>query len=62
MELVAVEADFSRFKQLIPFGPYVMEIVIELLEPDRLTYGWWWAEAGGVPIEQSKADARCAAS
>jgi hypothetical protein len=35
-----------------------MEIVIEQPEPGRLTYEWWWAEAGGTPTEQSKADAR----
>ncbi|MEQ1698719.1 MAG: hypothetical protein ABMA25_01350 [Ilumatobacteraceae bacterium] len=57
-EMVAVEADSSRFHQPAPSGRYVMEIVIEFLEPDRITYAWWWAEAGEVPIEQSKADAR----
>jgi hypothetical protein len=57
-EMVASSDDSSRFGQPVPFGPYVMEIVIELPEPDHLTYAWWWAEPGGTPVEQSKADAR----
>lgn len=60
-EMVASESDSSRFRQPTPFGPYAMEVVIEFLEPDRITYAWWWAEAGASPVEQSKADARMAA-
>jgi hypothetical protein len=57
-EMAATAADSSRFQQSVPSGPYVMEIVIALPEPGRVTYAWWWAEAGGKPVEQSKADAR----
>jgi hypothetical protein len=57
-EMVASSANPFRFQQPHAIGPYVMEIAIELPEPDRITYAWWWAEAGKTPIEQSKADAR----
>jgi hypothetical protein len=48
----------GRFEQPAPEGPYTMAIVIELPEPGRITYAWWWALAGEKPIEQSKADVR----
>ena len=57
-EFVAVDPGSSRFAQPQPFGPYVREIVIEVPEPGRLTYAWWWAEPGDQLIEQSKADTR----
>lgn len=57
-EFVAIEAGATRFVQPEPFGPYVMEIVIDVPEPDRITYAWWWATPGDTLIEQSKADAR----
>ena len=60
-EMVASSNDPSRFVQPRPFGPYVMEIVLELPEPDRITYAWCWATEGGSPVEQSKAAARRAA-
>lgn len=55
-ELVAVEPGSTRFAQLVPLGPYVIEVVIEVPQPGRMTYGWWWADAEGIPTEQSKAD------
>lgn len=57
-ELVGAEPGSTRFVQPEPFGPFVMEIVIEVPEADRITYAWWWATAGEAPVEQSKADAR----
>lgn len=57
-----IEADDGRFVQLTPGGPYTMEVVIEIPEVGRLTYAWWWSNAGEQPIEQSKADARLEAS
>ena len=57
-ELVETAPGSGRFAQREPGGPYAMEVVIEVPEPDRLTYAWWWAEAGGIPTEQSKADVR----
>lgn len=57
-EMIAAKAGSVRFVQREMVGPYVMEIVIEQPERDRLTYAWWWAHAGETPIEQSKADAR----
>ena len=56
--MVADEPGSGRFAQPEPFGPFVLEVVIEQPEPDRITYAWWWAEAGGTPVEQSKAGAR----
>jgi len=56
--MAAVEPGSSRFTQPEPFGPHAMEIVIELPEPGRITYAWWWAAAGQPLVEQSKADAR----
>lgn len=57
-EMVETAPDSGRFAQREPFGPYVMEIVIEMPDPDRITYAWWWGAHGAAPIEQSKADAR----
>lgn len=57
-EMVETEAGSGRFAQPEPFGPYEMEIVLGLPEPDRLTYAWWWGADGEPPVEQSKADAR----
>ncbi len=59
-EFVATEAGSTRFVQPEPFGPYVMEIVIDIPEPDRITYAWWWSADGDTPTEQSRADARSA--
>ena len=57
-EFVETAPGSGRFVQREPGGPYVMEVVLDVPEPDRLTYAWWWAEAGGTPTEQSKADVR----
>jgi len=57
-EMVAVGDGTGRFVQSTSFGPYVMEVVIERPAADQVTYAWWWAEAGGTPSEQSKADVR----
>ncbi len=57
-EMIAAEVGSERFVQREMLGPFVMEIVIEQPEPGRLTYAWWWANAGETPTEQSKADAR----
>lgn len=57
-EFVATEAGSARFVQPEPFGPYVMEVVIDVPEPDRITYAWWWSTPGDTPTEQSRADAR----
>ena len=57
-EMIASEEGSGRFVQREMVGPFVMEIVIEQPEPDHLTYAWWWAASGGIPTEQSKADAR----
>ncbi len=59
--MTAIEPGAIRFGQPVPFGPYVMEIVIELPEPGRILYAWWWAPAGGTPVEQSRADVRLVA-
>ncbi|MFN3215492.1 MAG: hypothetical protein ACE367_03245 [Acidimicrobiales bacterium] len=60
--MVAMAEDPTRFRQSAPFGPYDVEVVIELPEPGRITYAWRWAEAGGTPVEQSKADVRLSAA
>ncbi len=57
-EMVETETGSGRFAQPSPSGPYVMMVVIERPEPDRLTYAWWWGSNGDEPVEQSKADAR----
>jgi hypothetical protein len=57
-EFVAVEPGSNRFVQPQPFGPYVMEIVIDVPEPDHISYSWWWAEPGEPLVEQSKAETR----
>lgn len=57
-EMVQAEADSGRFVPSAPAGPYTMEVVIEVPEAARLTYAWWWADAGEQPFEQSKADTR----
>ncbi|HWL45600.1 MAG TPA: hypothetical protein VNQ73_21845 [Ilumatobacter sp.] len=54
-EMVATEP--GRFEQP-PGGPYTMAVVIDVPEPGRLTYAWWWAAAGEAPVEQSRADVR----
>ena len=56
-EMVETEPGSGRFEQPEPFGPYVMSIVIDVPEPDRVTYAWWWAADGEAPVEQSRADA-----
>ena len=61
-EMVATESDSTRFVQSTPGGPFVMEVVIQVPAPGRITYAWWWATPGQVPTEQSKADARLAES
>ena len=53
-----VETAAGHFVQPEPFGPYVMEIVIERPEPDRMTYAWRWGAGDDAPVEQSKADVR----
>ena len=57
-EMVATEPDSSRCVQPTPAGPFRMEIVIEVPEPGRVTYAWWWAPGSDEPVEQSRADAR----
>lgn len=57
-EMAATEAGSGHFVQPEPFGPYVMEVSIEVPKPGRITYAWCWASAGGTPTEQSKADVR----
>lgn len=54
-EMIETESGSGRYEQPAPLGPYVLSVVIEIPEPDTLTYAWWWAPAGGVPTEQSKA-------
>ncbi len=61
-EMVEAEAGTGRFAQSAPLGPYTMEVVIETPEHERLTFAWWWANAGEEPVEQSKADARLPSS
>lgn len=60
-EMVASSSDSSRFEQHEPFGPYAMEVVIDLPASDRMTYAWWWAPIGSPLTEQSKADVRSSA-
>lgn len=45
----------DRFVQVEPGGPYFMEVHIGVPATGELTYAWWWAEAGGTPVEQSRA-------
>jgi hypothetical protein len=47
----------GRFEPPELVGPYVMAVVIDVPELDKITYAWWWAEAGQEPIEQSRATA-----
>jgi hypothetical protein len=56
-EMIESESESGRFHQPTPFGPYTLEVVIEVPEPGQVTYAWWWAPAGEPPIEQSKASA-----
>lgn len=56
-EMIETATDSGRFAQREPFGPIVMEIVIEIPEPGHLTYAWWWGADGDDPVEQSKASA-----
>lgn len=56
-EMIETEPASGRFAQREPFGPYAMEIVIDMPEPGRITYAWWWGANGDTPVEQSKADA-----
>jgi len=56
--MVETEPGSGRFEQPEPFGPYVMAVVIEQPDSDRLTYAWWWGANGDDPVEQSKADVR----
>ena len=59
-QMVAVDAGSTRFVQPERAGPFVMEVVIEVPEPGRITYAWWWATGEGAPTEQSRADAQTA--
>jgi hypothetical protein len=45
-EMVETAAGSGRFAQREPFGPYEMEIVIEVPEPGSVTYAWWWGADG----------------
>ena len=57
-EMTETAAGSGRFEQAEPVGPYAMAVVIDMPEPDRITYAWWWGANGEPPVEQSKADAR----
>ena len=57
-EMIAVDANSTRFVQPERAGPFAMEVVIEVPEPGRITYAWWWAAGEDAPTEQSRADAR----
>jgi hypothetical protein len=57
-EMVAAEVGGGRFVQVDATGPFTMEVVIEAPEPGHLTYAWWWAPVGDLPVEQSKAEVR----
>ena len=57
-EMIASETDGARFVQTVAGGPFTMQVVIEMPEPGRLSYAWWWATAGEEPVEQSRADVR----
>ncbi len=61
-EMLATEPGSSRFAQREPFGPYTMEIVIELPVPGAIAYAWWWSPAGAPPREQSRAEVRLPAA
>ena len=52
-EMIASETDGARFVQTAAGGPFTMQVVIEMPEPGRLSYAWWWATAGEEPVEQS---------
>lgn len=41
-EMVASASDPPRFRQPTRVGPFVMEIVVALPEPDRITPARWW--------------------
>lgn len=56
--MVETAVGSRRFAQPEPFGPYAMEVVIELHEGDRIIYAWWWGADGQPPVEQSRADVR----
>lgn len=51
-------AGSGRFEQIESAGPYAMAVVIEVSSDAVLTYAWWWAMAGEVPVEQSWASVR----
>ena len=49
------EPGSGRFEQVAQVGPYTRAVVIESPARGALAYAWWWAAAGEMPTEQSRA-------
>jgi len=58
VELVETKPDSGRFEQPASAGPYKLAVRLEMAEPGRLVYGWWWGAQGETPIERSRVDVR----
>lgn len=54
-EMVESRRDRGRFVKAVAGGPVAIEVVITVPAPGRITYSWWWANAGDIPTEQSRA-------
>ena len=53
--LVETAPGSGRFEENESTGEYALAVVIEVPEPGRLSYAWWWGESGLI-AEQSRAD------
>jgi hypothetical protein len=57
VELVETQSDSGRFEQATVAGPYRLAVVLDLSEPGRLLYAWWWGTQVEAPIERSRVEA-----
>ena len=54
-EMIESRRERGRFVTAEPTGAVAIEVVITVPAPGRITYSWWWADAGDTPTEQSRA-------
>lgn len=54
-EMIESGREQGRFVNAESTGPVAIEVVITVPAPGRITYSWWWANAGDTPTEQSRA-------